>query len=207
MGLTEDFLSSTTTTNFLPSTTLSTSTMKLSAATLVTILAFSSFSVSAAPTCDECIAAMDALVARLTGETSLGEQISVMVDTICPQAENPEDCITRLTAAWPEIAGLIYPRYLDGNAVCGALGSCALREWTCEECTNGLVQIATIFVQQEYIDDIISFLQGEAYCGVHADHPTCLEDIAALMPAALPVLASVLTVQAPEICRDNVGVC
>merc|ERR1711953_673036 len=84
--------------------------------------------------------------------------------TICPQAENPRDCITRLTAAWPEIAGLIYPRYLDGNAVCGALGSCALREWTCEECTNGLVQIATIFVQQEYIDDIISFLQGEAYC-------------------------------------------
>ena len=33
------------------------------------------------------------------------------------------------------------------------------REWTCAECTNGLVQIATIFVQQEYIDDIISFLQ------------------------------------------------
>merc|ERR1712012_1099513 len=153
-----DFFSGATSTNFLPSTTLSTSTMKLSAATLVAILAFSSFSVSAAPTCDECIAAMDALVARLTGETSLVEQISVMVDTICPQAENPGDCITRLTAAWPEIAGLIYPRYLDGNAVCGALGSCALREWTCEECTNGLVQIATIFVQQEYIDDIISFL-------------------------------------------------
>merc|ERR1719234_1535288 len=66
-----------------------------------------------------------------------------MVDTICPQAENPEDCVTRLTAAWPEIAGLIYPRYLDGNTVCGALGSCSLREWT-----NGLVQIASIFVQQ-----------------------------------------------------------
>merc|ERR1712020_498401 len=170
--LTTDFLSGATTTNFLPSTTLSTSTMKLSAATLVAFLAFSSFSVSAAPTCDECITAMDALVARLTGETSLGEQISVMVDTICPQAENPEDCITRLTAAWPEIAGLIYPRYLDGNTVCVGLGSCELRdergvlypivpihrsgEWTCEECTNGLVQIATIFVQQEYIDDIIA---------------------------------------------------
>ena len=35
------------------------------------------------------------------------------------------------------------------------------REWTCEECTNGLVQIATIFVQQTYIDDIIAFLQVE----------------------------------------------
>merc|ERR1712107_876870 len=122
-----------------------------------------------------------------------------------PQAENPGDCITRLTAAWLEIAGLISPRYLDGNAVCGALGSCALREWTCEECTNGLVQIATIFVQQEYIDDIISFLQGEAYSGVHADHPTCLEDIAVLMPAALPVLASVLTVQAPRSAEIMLG--
>merc|ERR1712037_808736 len=188
--------------------TISTSSfaiMKMFAIALVAIMAFTT--TSATPTCEECVFAMDALVTRLTGEDSIAEQTSVMADTICPQAENPEDCVTRLTAAWPEIAGLIYPRYLDGNAVCGALGSCALREWTCEECTNGLVQIATIFVQQEYIDDIISFLQGEAYCGVHTDHPTCLEDIAALMPAALPVLASVLTVQAPEICRDNVGVC
>merc|ERR1712192_300656 len=90
----------------------------------------------------------DALVERLTGVVSIAEQVSVMADTICPQAENPEDCVTRLSAAWPEIAGLIYPRYLDGNTVCGALGSCSLREWTCEECTNGLVQIATIFVEQ-----------------------------------------------------------
>merc|ERR1711953_281752 len=188
-------------------TSTSSSTMKLSAIALLAFLAISG--TSALPTCEECKFAMDALVTRLTGEASIAVQMSVLVDTICPQAENPDDCVTRLTAAWPEIAGLIYPRYLDGNTVCVGLGSCALRsgEWTCEECTNGLVQIATIFVQQIYIDDIIAFLQGEAYCGVHTDHPTCTEDIAALMPAALPVLASVLTVQAPEICRDNVGVC
>merc|ERR1719458_2501676 len=81
---------------------------------------------------------------------------------------------------------------------------------TCEECVfamDALVQIATIFVEQTYIDDIIAFLQGEAFCGAHTDQASCPEDIAALMPAALPVLASLLTVQAPEICRDNVGVC
>ena len=33
------------------------------------------------------------------------------------------------------------------------------REWTCEECTDGLVQISTIFTQQTYIDDIVAFLQ------------------------------------------------
>merc|ERR1711936_307216 len=185
--------------------TSSTAIMKIFAIALVAIMAFST--TWATPTCEECVFAMDALVTRLTGEASIAEQISVMADTICPQSENPEDCLTRLTAAWPEIARLIYPRYLDGNTVCGALGSCKLREWTCEECTDGLVQIATIFVQQTYIDDIIAFLQGEAYWGAHTDHPTCTEDIAALMPAALPVLASLLTAQAPEICRDNVGVC
>merc|ERR1712130_353089 len=190
---------------FILTTSTSSTIMKLFAITLVATMTFSS--TLATPTCEECVFAMDALVTRLTGETSIAEQISVMVDTICPMAENPDDCVTRLTAAWPEIAGLIYPRHLDANIVCGALGSCTLREWTCEECTDGLVQIATIFTQQTYIDDIIAFLQGEAYCGAHTDQATCPEDIAALMPAALPVLASLLTAQAPEICRDNVGVC
>jgi len=150
---------------------------------------------------------MDALVTRLTGDVSLAEQISVMVDTICPQAENFDDCVIRLTAAWPEIAGLIYPRYLDGHGVCGAMGSCKLREWTCEDCTDGLDKIAEMFAQPIFIEDSITFLQGEAYCGAHTDQASCPEDIAGLMPEALPVLASLLTVQAPGICRDNVGVC
>merc|ERR1711971_1462099 len=156
---------------FLTISTSSSAIMKMFAIALVAIMALTT--TSATPTCEECVFAMDALVTRLTGEDSIAEQTSVMADTICPQAENPEDCVTRLTAAWPEIAGLIYPRYLDGNTVCGALGSCTLREWTCEECTDGLVQIATIFNEQTYIDDIIAFLQGEAYCGTHTDQASC----------------------------------
>merc|ERR1711953_1015908 len=105
-------------------TSTSSSTMKLSAIALLAFLAISG--TSALPTCEECKFAMDALVTRLTGEASIAVQMSVLVDTICPQAENPDDCVTRLTAAWPEIAGLIfnkilsnptqgliYPRYLD----------------------------------------------------------------------------------------------
>merc|ERR1712001_576789 len=134
---------------------------KMIAIALVAIMAFTT--TSATPTCEECVFAMDALVTRLTGEVSLAEQIQVMADTICPQAENPEDCVTRLTAAWPEIAGLIYPRYLDGHGVCDAMGSCTLRDWTCEDCTDGLVKIADMFAQPTFIEDSITFLQGEAY--------------------------------------------
>ena len=71
------------------------------------------------------------------------------------QAENPDDCVTRLTAAWPEIAGLnfnkilsnptqglIYPRYLDGNTVCVGLGSCALR-FRCFQLKKSLLQCSS----------------------------------------------------------------
>ena len=77
-----------------------------------------------------------------------------------------------------------------------------IREWTCEDCTDGLVKIAEMFAQPTFIEDSITFLQvtkiemmkmvkmkiksvtamiishqGEAYCGAHTDHATCTEVI------------------------------
>ena len=34
-----------------------------------------------------------------------------------------------------------------------------VREWTCEDCTDGLVKIAEMFAQPTFIEDSITFLQ------------------------------------------------
>ena len=34
-----------------------------------------------------------------------------------------------------------------------------IREWTCEDCTDGLVKIAEMFAQPTFIEDSITFLQ------------------------------------------------
>jgi len=141
-------------------------------------------------------------VKRLTGDVSLAQQNSALVVAICSEVkEFYPNCDARLPAAWPEIAGLIYPRYLDGITVCGNL------------CSDGLAEIASKFVQhmiqttQIYLPDIVAFLQGPAYCGAHTDNPTCKEDIALLMQFALPVVAQVFKDKETEICRDNDGFC
>ena len=109
--------------------------------------------------------------------------------------------------AWPEIARAMYPVYLEGASVCGQIMGCQLRDWTCDECTGGLAAIGAIIADPATIADVTTFLQGDAFCGQHADQASCPDDVGRLMPLAMPILAAVLTETAPEICQDINGVC
>merc|ERR1719278_1446876 len=115
--------------------------MKLPLTSLLALLALTPYT-SAVPTCDECIAAMDGLVTRLTSDVSIEEQVGILLAAVCPQdPEGQEHCEMELPVSWPEIARLLYPFYLDSQVICNGLGSC-VREWTCEECTAGMETIA-----------------------------------------------------------------
>ena len=131
-------------------------------------------SASAVPSCDECTDALTGLVARLTSEESIAEQVAILVATVCPGTSDPAHCAEELPIAWPEIATAMYPVFLEANSVCGQLGACAKnKEWTCEECTGGIEAIATIINDPATIADIITFLQGDAFCANHADVAEC----------------------------------
>merc|ERR1712033_22721 len=138
---------------------------------------------SADVTCDECVASMGALVARLTSEESIAEQIAILTGTICPGSDDPDACNDGLPQAWPGIAAAMYPEFLEGNAVCGDIMGC-VREWTCEECQGGIAAVADLI--NANIPAVVEFLSGDAFCGQHLDHPDCPENIANLMPQALP---------------------
>ena len=83
----------------------------------------------------------------------------------------------------------MYPVFLEGNSVCGQLGVCYIREWTCEECVNGVGQIAGIISDPATVESVIAFLkvghtifldslidfisQGADFCGTTGDEATC----------------------------------
>merc|ERR1739849_25133 len=145
-----------------------TSLSMLAFATLASLLAVSSAQV----TCDECKTAGAAMVARLTGEESIAEQVAVLVGTLCPGAQDPAGCEAGIPAAWPEIAMAMYPVFLEPETVCSANDDspCA-REITCELCLDGIGRLEAYLTAQE--EDIIAFLQGEAFCGNHPEVETC----------------------------------
>merc|ERR1711937_560510 len=165
-----------------------TSLSMLAFATLASLLAVSSAQV----TCDECKTAGAAMVARLTGEESIAEQVAVLVGTLCPGAEDPAGCEAGIPEAWPEIAMAMYPVFQD-------------RETTCELCLDGISRIDASLTAQ--VEDIIAFLQGEAFCGNHPDVETCPEDVDGLIRAAVPILGAAFVEAGTEICQDIAGVC
>ena len=58
----------------------------------------------------------------------------------------------------------MYPVFLEGNSVCGQLGVCGVREWTCEECVDGVGQIAGIISDPSTVESVVAFLKVGVSC-------------------------------------------
>jgi hypothetical protein len=102
------------------------------------------------------------LLARLMSEESLAEQTAFLVETLCPNAEDPALCEAVIGVHWAVIGPAMYPTFLEANSVCSTLGACSaarnvVREWTCEDCTGGISGIADVVVAS--IPEIIEFLK------------------------------------------------
>merc|ERR1712127_424440 len=146
----------------------------------------------ALPTCDECYQSMDKLVALLSSEDSITRQIGALVPAICPESEDPAMCEEMIVTAWGDIGRAMYPVFLEG---------------TCDECVSGINSIGGLIADPATIEEVITFLRGDDFCGMHTEVATCPEDIAHLMPLAMPVLAGVLIAGAEGLCMEINGVC
>jgi hypothetical protein len=86
------------------------------------------------------------------------------VESLCPSADDPAICEAVLSTHWAVIGQAIYPVFFEANGICTALGACTankkkdvVKEWTCEDCTNGIAGIADIV--GSLIPEITEFLK------------------------------------------------
>merc|ERR1712098_212398 len=132
--------------------------------------------------------------------------MAVLIGSICPSTDVTDRCVIEINRIWPEIAMAMYPVFLEPETVCSANDDspCA-REITCELCLDGMERLEAYLTAQE--EDIIAFLQGEAFCGNHPEVETCPEDVDGLIRAAVPILGAAFVEAGTEICQDIAGVC
>merc|ERR1711892_891646 len=162
---------------------------------------------AAEPTCDECLASVGRLVERITGEESLAEQAAILTGALCPAAPNPAECEEALPVQWPLIGTVLFPEFLQADAVCGDTGVCSLfKEITCEDCEAGVAYITGLMGDADQIAAAVDFLLGD-FCEGSSDPAFCKERIPELIPAAMNVLAAAFTETQIEICQDVNGVC
>merc|ERR1711872_639691 len=154
---------------------------------LVSALSLASGTKLGAVTCDECKAASQGLVERLTTDASLEEQAGILIATLCPQARDADVCV-RL-------------------GLCEAGRHPLVRDWTCEECTDVLAKVAEFIKDPETVEKGVAYLQGECFCGQPDHTDDCNDLVSQLLPPAMEVLSGVLIETTTELCQDVVGVC
>merc|ERR1712243_227948 len=166
---------------------------------------------SAEITCDECMVTMDMFVDIMTSKPSLNQQVEYLVAGACPLDPVPFECEDLLTEFWPEMGTLLYNKFLSGAGACPELnimnGACEreLREWTCEECESMIWAITHL--KREKIQDMIHYLQGDAFCGQHPDNHECHGQMERLIPIADDLINEGWLESMDIICGNIANVC
>merc|ERR1712088_1017800 len=86
---------------------------------LSTILAVAS--AGFAPTCDECNAAAQGLLERLTSAESIAEQTGILISQVCPQAADAAACEAAFSQYWGDMAGCLCPAFIGASDACQGL--------------------------------------------------------------------------------------
>merc|ERR1712110_474243 len=158
-----------------------------------------------APTCDECNAAAQGLLERLTSAESIAEQTGILISQVCPQAADAAACEAAFSQYWGDMAGCLYRAFIGASDACQRLGLCkvksSLGDWTCDDCTAIMTRVSDFIAQGTGI------LQGECFCGASGHTPQCPDLVAGLAAPAMQVLSAVLMELPPELCQDILGVC
>lgn len=162
---------------------------------LIALLAVSA--ATAEWTCDDCTAVVGTIGSYLSSEESVGKQVEVLVAVVCPEADNPEECVELLPAFWAKIAMLVWPGYFNPEetfmcareGLCGAPGA---RMIDCAECKEGMNMAISQLLSEEFIGGIVDALSGEGFCGMEENPEMCAKVIQDLIPVALPTLAGSL---------------
>merc|ERR550519_1758687 len=110
-------------------------------------------------------------------------------------------------AAVQDFASCIFNHFLVESDACGLAGLCYVRDWTCDECSMLMSQLAAFMTEEETIAEGVSYLQGECFCGQEGHTESCPDLVSGVVPLAMPVLAAALTEKTVEHCQEIVNVC
>merc|ERR1712121_145641 len=179
---------------------LATIIMSVAASLALCLLATS---VSAEVTCDDCRGFGTALQGYLMSSASVAEQTDLLATIACPSTDDPERCTELVNNYWGSIASLMYPEFLKPTEVCQKIGACTFKALlgvpTCDECKDTFTKVSEVIASFEQVKEIIDFLTVK-FCPTTSDNSECVAMVEKLMPAAMPILASILSERSAELC-------
>ena len=124
--------------------------------------------------------------AYLTSHEILEYQVGVILFQVCPQVEDPYDCVAQLPAFWSRIALVLWPGYYSPEAewMCGS-GAGSAKSVTCDECLDGIQASIDQLFSGDFVSGIVAALSGDGFCGMEEDAKLIESTIEVFIPLAL----------------------
>merc|ERR1712180_386021 len=106
-------------------------------------------SVSAEWTCDDCKAAAAALGTYTTSADALAQESDILVDELCPEADDPDTCVKELPGLWAAMAPYIFPEHY---------------KHICEECSVRINDITDYLAHDDVIEMTVQGFANSDFC-------------------------------------------
>jgi len=144
---------------------------------------------------------------------SLNEQEETIKASICPLSMDPARCDAMVESYWKDLAGAMYPKFLEASDVCRKIGACPAYDLvavypTCAECQDYFTKVAAVICSDNQVQQIVDYLKSD-FCPTSADLEECAMSVDELMPSAMAVLSHVLVSKSAEYCcmLSSQGIC
>lgn len=72
---------------------------------------------------------VDTIANYLSGQDSIDRQVEILLAEVCPQSENPDECVEKLPEFWGRVAMVLWPGYFAPAEewMCGGPGPCGAK--------------------------------------------------------------------------------
>ena len=154
-------------------------------------------------TCDDCVNQIPSLFELLVADNVVQDEVELLIDQVCPTYDDANLCMRMLQTEWPSMNQALFNHTTTATDICAALNMCPMRmtlkaQDICGHCLEGFGAFCDLLDNQETIAWATDILTGPDFC--HEADSWCAEQVASLIPKALPTLQKKLQNHGVEVC-------
>merc|ERR1711997_207371 len=168
--------------------------------------------------CELCRKSVHLMWGHLREDENMEIEANVLIESVCANAKNPEDCAVGIEVWWPTLAQIFYA---DATVpyVCEGIseGQCerpslfntkAVPAFHCDTCRADVTRAANAYNHANAVESWITTLEGEAFCKnpelgfTEEQIYECDAAIKEFVGPAMAALGQGIAGAADEICRD-----
>ena len=139
------------------------------------------------------------------------KDLPYLMENVCEGQKDEDTCKLVILTYWPDAKRAILGKEGLGSDICNAAGSKPSEDLPgngCEACQRNIYELSTLATDQEFVDSLVTYLQGPAFCqrgNKYLDN--CEGIVTELFPFAFTAMLHHLDEESEFVCKYALDEC